>query len=548
MTAALSDLARDLYEQLTARTFHVVDTEFSTHEGEHHLISIGIVPVVGGHRTRATEELYRVMNPGVPIDDITTRIHGFTDTDVAKRRPFNHHARAIIERLNEPGAVFVCHNTIDAQVLRRELERLDERAAAGESGISAGLADLPDLPVLDTQRLGYAVRYPGITRSARVSLDKLCDLTGVTRTAKAHDAREDARAAANALIALLRHAADKGGLWTLEDLLDSAGGGTLHAPSGPAHIRSRIRDRTPLPAEHVARHIYPLSDPVKAGGEEAERWLDMAAECAQLRCPYLRDEAVVAAGSNGAVLLRPLMDDLPHMTAPGQAGMLLGAVYELINGRPEDGVPPTMGARPLRWWQLARPLIAASTPCDVSNPDSCCPSCLEGEPCPRDTVALAVAEKVTLGGSGSDRLTAARVSRLLSPLEKAPLNAWRKHHPEVLAYAIWRVANHLLEEGQDERAYTAVDHGIALGLHTVEPRLTELACDRLIANGESDKAFRVADAVLAQRTTDTAYDDLADWVLFTQNALYAQQPTPRKTITHPRRARPHGHTNPRLYS
>lgn len=36
--------------------------------------------------------------------------------------------------------------------------------------------------------------------------------------------------------------------------------------------------------------------------------------------------------------------------------------------------------------------------------------------------------------------------------------------------------------------------------------------------------------------------------VFTKNALYAQQPAPRPAITHPRRARPEGHINPRGYN
>ena len=75
MSVGLDGMARDLYDQLTAATFFAVDTEFSTHDDEHHLISIAVVPVIGGRRTKASHELYRVMNPGVPIDDVSSAIH-----------------------------------------------------------------------------------------------------------------------------------------------------------------------------------------------------------------------------------------------------------------------------------------------------------------------------------------------------------------------------------------------------------------------------------------------------------------------------------------
>jgi DNA polymerase III epsilon subunit-like protein len=546
MTIQLSDVGQDLFDQLASRTFYVVDTEFCTHDGEHHLISIAIVPVIGGHRAKASEEAHFVMNPGVPIDKATSKIHGFTDADVARKRPFNHYARVILARLREPDAVFVCHNTIDAHVLRRELERLDQRAADGESGITAGLADLPVMPVLDTQRLAHASGFPGVGKSTRVSLDTLCDLAGVPRTSKAHDAREDARATANAFIEVLRHCANMSLYWTYDALQEDGDGGTTESPRGPAHIKPRDKQRTDLPQEHIARHIYPLSDPVSAGSDEAEEWLQMAYECAQLRCPHLRDESTVAAPANGGVLLRDLMDDLPHLTEPGQAGTLLGAASELItHGEPPRSTLSLTSA--LRWWATTRPIVTASPPCDRSDPDTCCPSCREGGPCPRHTFYLALAELVTVGEAND--LTRGRVKKLLHPGNKGPVKAWRRHHVDVLAYALWRASSLLLSEGEDERAHDALMQAMGLNLHTIEPRLTIMACQQLVDDGDTAKAFTVADAVLAQRTTDTAYDELADWVPFTRNALYEQQPRPRKPITYRRLARPQTvHSNPRLYS
>ena len=545
MTIELSDVALDLYDQLTARTFYVVDTEFCTYEGEHHLISIAIVPVIGGRRAKASEELHHVMHPGVPIDKATSKIHGFTDADVARKRPFSHYARVILARLREEGAVFVCHNTIDAHVLRRELERLDERANAGEAGIPAGLADLPDMLVLDTQRLAYASGFPGVGRTTRVSLDRLCDLAGVSRTGKAHDAREDARATANALIEVLRHCADKSLYWAFDALQADGNGGTTHAPRGPSHIKSRDRQRTDLPQDHIAKHIHPLSDPVKADSQEAEDWLTLAAECAQLRCPHVRDEATVAAPANAAVLVRPLLDDLPHLSEPGQPGTLLGAAVELLSAG-EQGTAPEDSDGELAWWRRVKKQVSSSPPCDCSQPDTCCPSCFERAPCPRDTIYLSVAEIVTLGKTGE--LTPARIKRLLSKSSKSPINTWRVHHPDILAYALWRVAAHLFDTEEDQRGHDALNMAVALNLHTIEPRLALLHCQRLIDDGDTTGAFTIADVVLSQRTTDPVYDDLADWVVFTRNALYEQQPRPSKPLTKPRKGRARPVTNPRLYS
>jgi len=547
MTTKLSDVGRELYDQLTARTFFVVDTEFCTVDGEHHLISLAVVPVVGGRRGTASSEAYWEMNPGVPIDAETSAIHGFTDQTVGALPGFHHFAAVILQRLREDGAVLVCHNPIDAHVLRSELIRLDERAAAGEQGITVGLADLPTLPVLDTQRLAYESGYPGIGRGVKVSLDALCDATGVPRTVHAHDALSDARATASGLIELLRYSAERCVFFTFEAVLAAAGAGTTNAPAGPAHITPRPSTTIDIPVEHLARHIEPLSDPVGAGSSEAERWLEMAAECATLRCPFLRDEATVAAWHNGALLLRPLMADVPHLTGPGQAATLLGAVLQLLTAPAANSAAPTLPVkRAIRWWLGARPIIRASTPCDASTAATCCPSCREGDPCPRDVLYLAIAEIVTLGGRGV--MDTRRVRELTYTSTKSPLVTWRKHEPELLAYALWRCARYLLDEGLDERAFTVLDQAIALNLHTIEPRLAELAGERLVELGDGDRALRVARTVVAQRNSDGAYDDLADWILFTENALYAQQPQPRAPITHPRKARPDGLVHPRLYS
>lgn len=548
MTAALDPIARDLFDQLTARTFYVVDTEFCTHDDDvHHLISLAIVPVIGGHRVATRQELYRVMNPGVPIDPETQTKHKFTDDDVADKPHFDQYANVIAARLADPGAVFVCHTSIDAHVLRREFQRLHNQTA-GHTPSHGRAPQLPNLPVLDTQRLATVIGHPGVGVRSRISLDRLCDLVGVARPQEAHNARQDARATANALIALLRYSAEHTVYWTLEDLLDAASGGTLHDPAGPGRIRktSSRRAAPPLPVEHLARHTQPLTEPATAGSEPVERWLEMAAECATLRCPYLRDEARVAAG-NGAVLLRPLMDDLPHFTEPGQAATLLGAVHELLQADPAPGRPPVLRARSaLPWWRAARTTIAASTPCAPGSARTSCPSCQEGQPCPRDVIRLAVSETVTIAGART--LDETRIRALLSRTEKSAINTWRKHHPDVLAYALWRVAARLLEDGRDETAYTAIDQALALNLCDLEPRLAVLACDRLLETADADAAFALADRTMRRRTTDPAYDDVAEWALYTRNALYAQRPDSARVITHPRLARPTGHANPRLYT
>lgn len=161
-------------------------------------------------------------------------------------------------------------------------------------------------------------------------------------------------------------------------------------------------------------------------------------------------------------------------------------------------------------------------------------------------IYLALAETVTLdGGSVVD---GARVRELLSPTKSGYLNKWHTGHRAVRAYARSRISDIEFAEEHDEVAFSAIDQGMAMKFHLTEPRLAELACERLVEAGEADQATAVAQAVLARRTSDPAFEDLAESLLFTQNALYAQQPEAREAVTHPGRVRPEGHVNPRLYN
>ena len=91
------------------------------------------------------------MNPGVPIDAASANIHGFTDARRRRQTHLRHYAKVILERLRDDDAVFVCHNTIDAHVLRREIAPPQPNATVRRDRLRRA-ADLP-LPVLDTQRL-----------------------------------------------------------------------------------------------------------------------------------------------------------------------------------------------------------------------------------------------------------------------------------------------------------------------------------------------------------------------------------------------------------
>jgi DNA polymerase III epsilon subunit-like protein len=143
----LSPAQRELFELLTQRTLYVVDTEYTGGRDSNRLISIAVVPIVGGRRAPATEELYVEMNPTAPISAGASAVNGFTDQMVARKRRFGHYAPAIIAAFADPEGVFVQHTSADIRVLLGELELL---------GPAAG--SLPSMPLIDTSVLPRLLR------------------------------------------------------------------------------------------------------------------------------------------------------------------------------------------------------------------------------------------------------------------------------------------------------------------------------------------------------------------------------------------------------
>ena len=549
MKTFLTDAQYEMFEQLTTWTFYVVDTEYTSgpEQDGNHLISIAVVPVVVGRRSTKAD-FYREMNPGVPIDPKAGAVNGFTDAGVKGKRRFGFYAKQILDALGGPGAVdphavFVAHTNSDIVVLRDELKRFDAARTPAEVAAWPALASLPDMPIIDTSTLPRLVALDGLGHRGTISLAGLCKLVGV-RNKKPHDALSDARATADVLTELLAHAAKKASFGSVRELLDAHKRGTTGAPLGPAHIRSARTQHPVLPPAHVARHATPLDH--HGTKEELLAWTDLATECVQLRCQMLRDEVRAAAPDNGPQLLDPLMALLPAATQPGQAGTLLGAVYQLIEPEEPDVEPAFAATRALRWWAVARPQVAASPPCGGSRQEAC-PACRSGEPCPRDILYQAVSEIAVLGTG--KQLTRKRIDDyLLGNNEARKINNWPANHPDAAAWMLWRA---IVFEQNLGLAHSMNRTEVAkkLGLHLLEPRLTLMVCQELLDTFDLDEAVALAETVLARRTTDPGFDDLAAWLAWIKQsaAVEARAAKPRD-IKFPRKARPVGRVSPNPYA
>lgn len=159
----------------------------------------------------------------------------------------------------------------------------------------------------------------------------------------------------------------------------------------------------------------------------------------------------------------------------------------------------------------------------------------------------AIAEMAVLG-TGKD-LTRKRITDyLLGKNQSRKINRWPRKHPEAAAWMLWRV----IAFEQDLGLADATKHlelAKEMGLHLVEPRLALMVCQQLLDTVDLDEAATLAGAVLANRTTDTAFDDLALWLVWTKHsaAVAAKAAKPRN-IRFPRRARPEGRVSPNPYA
>lgn len=551
MTQALTPETFLLFERLTRRPLLVVDTEFCITDAGEHIISVAVVPIIRGKRERP---LTRVMNPGVPIDASTAKIHGFTDEAVANKRTFAHYAPAILASLRLDEAVFVNHTNTDVRVLNLELSRLADGQDDGDEALR-----LPQMPLLDTSLLARQLDYPNVGRRTITSLTTLCELTGVAR-GQTHDARADATATADALLALLRHAASTGLYADIDDLLDDHDRGDTRQPKSTS---SGIR-RDPgieLSEAHLALHATPLTH---AGTQaELDAWLDLAQACIAAHCEHLADEARVTHPHNGRTLFDGLTALLPTCTKPGEAGTLAGALAALLPPAPltldepvPDQVTPST-ALPnhlaLRWLTENEPALETAVRCgDTASAQ--CPSCRRGEGCWLDLLYVPVTFIQVVGRNGT--LSFERVEHLIgrnatTNIEDRTLGVWLAKNPRAAALLGWFCYAYVVGQDRGKRRQNirgkVLKRITDLQLWQYEPRVMRLACETnlLLATGfEVDAAVR---KLLDQRTSDPAFTDLGSWLVWLEHSRVKPIPQRRKPISNPRLARPDGRHNHNPY-
>ena len=374
----------------------VVDTETTLEmtSGKKRVVAIGLV-VCSGASGILSKQTSWLVNPGCLIDPKSQEIHHITVADVASESSFERvwpEVAAFLRPKKGETLVVVAHNApFDLPVLRDEIARTGAKPA------------LPDLPVLDTMR--------GLLDASGVEVEKrgLVAVTaalGVPFSEKEHhDALADAVATAKVAKILLDRSVANGHA-DIAAILAAASGGrtsTVKAQSTPGDPESEEPEALVVPNAHLALHEADW--PANPTAAARARWVSTFSACATLRCPemgapdgipdsekrrLLFEVLTAAAGRRDATatattlgVLAPMFGTLPDNIA--DLRVEVGASLPRITGK-----KGTRGVALVLWAHLES-LLASVDRCPEDRP---CPSCRVGEPCPRDTWHLSIAEFV----------------------------------------------------------------------------------------------------------------------------------------------------------
>lgn len=454
--------------------------------GIHRVVAVAAVTCRGGAQRGAWS---RLVDPECPIDPVTRGIHGITDELVAGEPTFDAIAPQLVELLagrDGERVVLVAHNVrSDVSVLRAAFARVSR--------------ELPDVDVLDT--MGRLARHVDVLPADR-SLAALADTLGIVNP-RPHDALADAQTCADAALALLDRAAERG-VDDFDQLLTDVSRGATTATIRTAKrsgTGSGPSQRRIIDPDHVASHAEVLSSRVRNRGLIA--WADQVAECCQLRCPAVL-ERVEQAGPAPHRLLPVLEDVLDRLVADGDgpgAATLLPALLpalahlELRKGR--------LGMRDavLAWTNARAPQLDALDRC---NDEDRCPSCEAHQPCTLNTWRDPIAA-LAVGDLGKRARSFLRPNG--SQAGTGVYTTWldRGDDQQLADAALALVVEHWRTTDQDGWADTVAQHGWDAGCR--HPDITEAiatlraepgtATDLIAAIAIIDTALTTADGSTA---------------------------------------------------
>lgn len=465
------------YDFLTAGCkFRVIDFETTTHERIRWAVALAIVEVNDG----IVEQTHSwLINPMVPIDEVSQHIHGITDEAVADAPTFDEVIMEVYDALTDNGScdtILVAHNAgFDVRVLFREFTR--------------ATVVFPDLYVLDTYTLPRVV---GLETLHRKKLSRLATELNFEHTH--HDATSDAQVTAQVLVHLLKSAHTQG-ITDIPELLSHAEAQTtLSMTAAVPDVDDIHAAAHPKQAdEHVAGHVDP---PAQVTRETTKAWSKAYLECASVGCEYVR---VMATGVEdrprqflerlGKDLAQESLDSLTVNTA-------LGGVTELV--RSEE-----LPKKEVFGWFAD---IRKTNVLWHCTGELRCPDCREGRPCPADVFYQSVAW--VLAGRVHSSIVPKKVIKDHTGA-KSPVADWTQRGcADVAGHVVWMCMEQAAVEGNKPAIgkLKALVHKHLLDAS--EPRLTAQSAARFLTEGKPGAARQLVDVMLAQATTDPAFEDL----------------------------------------
>ena len=360
----------------------VIDTETTCPPGGGPLRAVSLAAVTCRAGT-VRGKWETLVNPGIPVDRNSLRIHGITDEHLVGEPTFADVSGLLLPMLEQRDGerlVLAGHNIrFDIAVLRTELALI-------------GL-ELPDIALLDTMG-----KLPALVdvRPTGSSLVALLGALGIINS-RPHQALADAVACAEALVALLDLAAARGHTDFDSLLAEVSGSSTTLTVTANGTTRASSKGSTPaLPTAHLEGHATLLSR--RAGRKMLDHWHDQVAECAVLRCRHL-DDRIAQTEAPPLLVLAQAEKVLAERAAAGDtagAATVLNAMLPLL-----DHLPPGRGrlgfrSAPLAWAKHWSALLAPLSRC---RDDDRCQCCHRGEPCALDTWFDTIA-RLALGDTG----------------------------------------------------------------------------------------------------------------------------------------------------
>jgi DNA polymerase III epsilon subunit-like protein len=457
-------------------------------------ISIGAVRLLNGVRR---ETLHTMANPGVPVDEESSKYNGITTADLAHEQ----NVPMMLDDLDAflarfPEADVVCHNAyFDVRHLHEAYAR------AGKVGFHRRVFDTLFIPV--------RLKLPGVAN--RAALDTLRNRYSINTTVSAPKGKEklykglkDAQDTAELLSWLLAEAAQSS-IVTWGAFVKRAKPKTSTEIAATTRRPHRYMARPTITAKHIAS-CHGGALPAKPGPAALDRWVTQVTDCLHVHCPHL-PEKVTCDHKHAALLIPKLTAMLPGCSNPGDLGTLLLGLEPLLTLMTKE--------QSRTWYKANHTHIRAGAACE---PAGACPACVADQPCPKDVVYHLLSRRALDYGVTSRGVPVSLLSK------RAKKDLWdgesarkidtypRLGIPQMVAYMLWVINREARAKRETATATKLLDKAVARNLHLEDPRLA-LEVARHWSNNprrDADVEELVA-TVLAKATTDPGFTELELW-------------------------------------